>query len=205
MSDVKRPEEPPIRIAPVQPLPQDKRRKEPFEEEEKKEDSPFLFFASVMRLFEKCTSFFFKRTAEKEVAHKVEVTSDLKALHQLLLRLAREETSRRPEFVQAFSLIWEKLVSDARSFDLFKKQNPLEHAKMLQLLETIRNYPPFSDHTLGHYLQKHVGQRWFPFPFMEILERLHDDFALFKDKSELGAWIIDLSDLIELLEKTEEE
>ncbi|MFZ4674054.1 MAG: hypothetical protein ACOYL1_06905 [Chlamydiia bacterium] len=43
------------------------------------------------------------------------------------------------------------------------------------LITEINEHPEKGDHTLGYYLSQHAGEQWIPFPFMEILRKLHED------------------------------
>ncbi|MCP5492417.1 MAG: RNA ligase family protein [Chlamydiales bacterium] len=52
-------------------------------------------------------------------------------------------------------------------------------------LQAANAYPQGDAHSFAFYLANHVGDTWLPFPFLEILRKLHQGYVLRKKRSEL--------------------
>jgi CRISPR/Cas system CSM-associated protein Csm2 small subunit len=201
MADIQRPEENPhYRIVETQRLGKDK-KPDDGENGRKKERPPFVFITLVLDFLQKISNLFLKKSKrQKEIVDKKQVIKDLKQLKALFQDLKNRDISHRSDFVEILAHTWVRLVDDWRCFKLFQRENPLEYTQLRQLIEMIRSYPSNTDHTIGYYLHKHVGEKWFPYPFMEILEQLHEENQFNKQDSHLSIWVNTIDELLSLLE-----
>ena len=64
-----------------------------------------------------------------------------------------------------------------------KKNESLSQIKTL--IATFHSYPPKQPWSLGFYMTEYAGKDWLPFPRMELLHQLHDDFIAHPKESQL--------------------
>jgi hypothetical protein len=118
----------------------------------------------------------------------------------MLQILSNEDQSHNPEFTQHFSELWHNLLDDSAVGHTDTKKIPPEILKITSFIEKVCHFPPSEDHSLGYYLTKYVGNQWLPFPFMDILHQLHQEFQENPESSHLQAWITHLNDTIASLD-----
>ncbi len=128
------------------------------------------------------------------------VTDQLLIFKQMLLLLARDDQGENLKYIQDLSEVWHKLNEICQN-DYMLKQFPSQALKLKLLIKQILNYPPHEDHSFGSYLFKHVGMEWTPFPFLEILKKLHYSYQKDPRLSELSVWLSFLSEIIKELEE----
>ena len=124
---------------------------------------------------------------------------DLLELKQLFISLSIEDLSHQLEFIQKLSLLWHKIIEDCNPISLSLSKGSDFLKKIADFIQIINHFPANEDHSLGYYLQEHVGEKWVPFPFMELLQELHIDYQKAQDKSYLANWIKILSSIIDEL------
>ncbi len=145
---------------------------------------------------------FAKSTTRSDIAalDKQYITEQLLIFKQILLLLAREDQGENLKYIQDFSKIWQKL-NEVCNNDYMAKQFPSQALKLKLLIRQILNYPPHEDHSLGSYLFKDVGMDWAPFPFLEILKKLHHNYQKDPRLSELSVWLSFLNEIIKEIEE----
>lgn len=117
-------------------------------------------------------------------------------LKNLLQALAEEDLSHDPGYTQQLSVVWHTLLDDCNSI-LGHSGSPPAYAKLAkQFLEKLTNYPPQEDHTLGYYLSAGMGKEWTPFPFMAILQKLHEECLENPSSATLIQWIVALTEIL---------
>ncbi len=114
-------------------------------------------------------------------------------IHLLLLRgeletLKKENKSQDTLFLHRMADIWRKLLDD--------QQNA---PALSPFLGKIQSYPEGQQHTLGYYLSEYVGEKWLPFPFMELVSKLHFEHTHNPINSTLYHWILQIDSLLPLL------
>ena len=76
--------------------------------------------------------------------------------------------------LEAWSSTWHALIKMQIKYHSLQKLTPLIYQKICELINLVKFYKvEKSEHTLGYYLERFVGQKWFPFPFIETLKKLH--------------------------------
>ncbi|KAG6559000.1 hypothetical protein RHABOEDO_000396 [Candidatus Rhabdochlamydia oedothoracis] len=146
--------------------------------------------------------FFKKFTMHFSFKNKISTAAlkqDLLELKQLFISLSIEDLSHQLEFIQKLSLLWHKIIKDCNPISLSLSKGSDFLKKIADLIQIINHFPANEDHSLGYYLQEHVGEKWVPFPFMELLQELHIDYQKTQDKSYLADWIKILSSIIDKL------
>ena len=56
------------------------------------------------------------------------------------------------------------------------------------LMQKIQHYPEYEEHTFGYYLTEYAGQKWIPFPYMEMVQKIHSEHMKNPKGSALTEW-----------------
>ncbi len=121
---------------------------------------------------------------------------DLSAFKEILEELSREDLSYNPDFTQRLSQLWQNLYENCSGIEDSLTHLDTLASRILSFVKEIDAFPPGEDHTLGYYLTEHAGQDWIPFPFMNLLSALHQEFQDSRTSSRLELWIKQLSETI---------
>ena len=114
----------------------------------------------------------------------------------LRIILSSEDQSHNPDFTQHLSELWHNLLDDCNSLSS-SQAAPLEALNKVKFfISQIENFPPGADHTLGYYFNQYAGEEWIPFPFMELLQGLHEEYTASPAISVLQNWLSLLGDII---------
>lgn len=131
-------------------------------------------------------------TPSKQLAGKVidkqTTVENLHFLKNLLKNLGEKNLSTSSDFTQKLSNIWSDLLEDFDNIEISERKNLEEVSNFRQMMDKIKNFPPDSEHRLGYYLLLHAGKDWIPFPYIEILEKLHNDHVEDPKNSTLSKW-----------------
>lgn len=92
--------------------------------------------------------------------------NELKAFIKDLYLLKGADLSSDWRFCESLSSHFKKLTESIEGYP-----NLLPQLK--DFIAMIDKYPESEPHSLGYYLSLNAGAEWIPFPFMEILHRLH--------------------------------
>jgi hypothetical protein len=128
--------------------------------------------------------------------NKQKALEDLAAFKTVLEELGLDDKSHEPEFTQRLSLLWQNVCENCSGLEDSVAHLDALAAQILNFVREISLFPPGEDHTLGYYLTEHAGQEWIPFPFMNLLAELHEEFHSSPETSKLRAWIQQLADII---------
>jgi hypothetical protein len=194
---------PPEKIPPddwlkVQRIERDKLSKEE-ENAKAKDKSPRpLLFAAFVIYFRKIINSLFPNTQDQiGTVDMQRCLEDLKAFKKMLQTLGNEDQSRNPEFIQQLSKLWHNLIDDCNILNISLHKNAPQTAELNEFINTLNQYPPKEDHTLGYYLTEYVGGEWLPFPFMEMLSSLHAQHQKNPESSEISKWIGQINTLLD--------
>lgn len=118
------------------------------------------------------------------------------AFKQLLVILSGDDQSHNPVFTQQLAELWHNLLEDCNSLS-FSQEAPAEIATRLKFfISQIQNFPHDADHSLGYYFTEYAGKDWIPFPFMDLLQSLHEEYNASPMISVLQNWISLLSEIL---------
>lgn len=118
------------------------------------------------------------------------------SFRKLLLILASDDQSHNPEFTEQLSEIWHNLLDDSNTLSYQMKTTSETLAKTQFFLSQVQHYPPSADHTLGYYFTMYAGKDWLPFPFMGLLQQLHQEHSASPEDSTLKNWLSLLNDIL---------
>jgi hypothetical protein len=109
--------------------------------------------------------------------------------------LKNEDRSQDIHFLSDLSQSWNQAVAESLEYN--------EEAALIFKLfvKKIAHYPENQGHTFGYYLTEYAGQKWIPFPYMDLVQKIHMEYEKNPDTSALTEWTRLLSDAIRLLHK----
>lgn len=166
----------------------EKREKEALQKKKKfSKKLPLLAF--VLTFFQKISRFFEKEAKlpppPSHSASAKELAPLLLSFQEALRDLQKGDKSQDIPFVTHLSHLWHQIVEKGLYLD---RSTPLSH-QLKALFKELHNYPPQKSHTFGYYLSEYAGEKWLPFPYMEILQKLHHEHLLHQSASSLSHWI----------------
>jgi hypothetical protein len=158
------------------------------------------FLAYVSLIFKKLLDIF-EETTERGLAVSAEndVREHLVLLKAAMETLKIEDRSQDSAFLNHVSLLWHHLLEAVLRF---RRQTPFA-IKMRSFIKEFQNYPEKLQHSLGYYLTEYAGQKWLPFPFMEIVHRLYSEHKKAPESSHLVRWSKELDEMIQSLKPPE--
>lgn len=118
-----------------------------------------------------------------------ELELELSAFKNVLVDLTKKDVSRDPDYAQHLSQVWHQLLESANLVEFLERKKTDVLVQLKTLIETFNHYPAKQEHSLGYYMTEFAGKEWLPFPFMEQLHLLYEDFASHKKESQLFHWI----------------
>ena len=178
----------------------------PIEKERREKDKGYesLHHSSRPQFFAALISYFKKILATlgskgKFPAHlfnQKRLMESVVAFRKSLLNLAKEDLSHNPDFTQQLGQLWHNLVDDCNSLEHSEGFHSEIGNKLKFFISQVQNFPPGADHTLGYYFTEFAGKDWIPFPFMELLQELHQEYTASPPISVLQNWISLLNDIL---------
>ena len=102
-------------------------------------------------------------------------------------------------FLNSLSNLWHQMLEDVLRF---RRQTALS-VKMRTFIREFQHYPENQEHSLGYYLTEYAGQKWLPFPYMEMISRLYANHKKNPQTSLLTRWSSELEALIQMLKPAE--
>jgi len=153
----------------------------------------FLFLKKIFTIFSKARE-------NVEQLEEGDLITHLKALKKSFNILKEEDQSQNSLFAQKLSDLWHTLLDHMAELKLLDPKKHQEIEKINIFMNEIKHYPKNTDHTLGYYFTEYAGQKWLPFPFMEILKELHNNYQENPEKSHLLRWTKEIDDILVYLE-----
>ncbi len=106
--------------------------------------------------------------------------------------LKKEDRSEDIQFLNQLSHLWFQLLDEGNQLTY----NPRSSSLLKELIKKIERYPERQTHTFGYYLSEFAGQKWIPFPYMELIQKLHFEHLKYPEMSALAEWTRLLDDLL---------
>lgn len=170
----------------------------PTDKDKKKRDEHALqdsakskIFATLATYFKKIASLFTSKERETP-AHlsQPQLLKNLIAFRVELEILAKQDQSHQPAFTEKLTQLWHKLSDDCNCIWDTQDFSSSFKSALKFLLSQISEYPLGADHTLGYYFNASAGREWIPFPFMELLSALHQEYQQNPQASHLTTWLL---------------
>lgn len=175
----------------------DRKSKRDSEPQHEAQHSSFALGAHLLHLFYKFLGFF-EDTSEKGLSTTAEeaVRNNLLSIKESFEVLKREDRSQDGLFLNRLSTLWHKALEDLVRF---RKETALA-VQFKSFIKEIDHYPESEEFTFGYYLLEYAGQKWLPFPYMELVQKIHDQHQKNPDSSALTRWTRLIDDLAKKLE-----
>lgn len=97
-----------------------------------------------------------------------------------LNELTKINQSKNSTYSATLTSLWNELLQ-------FAAKNP--SPELTSLIQEIQSYPKGAKYSLGYYLSEYAGKAWFPFPYIELLETLHQGSLDTPKTSPLIKWL----------------
>ncbi len=118
----------------------------------------------------------------------------LRALKTCLEILKLEDRSQDVNFLNELALNWNFALEESLQWNE-------EAATLFKIFaKKILHYPENQTHTFGYYLTEHAGQKWVPFPYMELVQKIHYEHEKNPSSSSLTEWTRLLDDTMKTLQ-----
>lgn len=167
------------------------------EEEIIKKNPSGLLMAGFCTYVRKVLLFLASRSHPPQITTSVqEIRRELAEMKKTLEELTKKDLSQNPTYILRLSQTWQKLLESVHRVELLKRQKQVTLPQLKALIDSVQSYPQRHEHSLGFYLTNYSKREWLPFPFMELLRQLFEDYQSQGSKSQLGLWIASLSQLL---------
>jgi hypothetical protein len=184
----------------VSPIEKDRREKETYSS--LKNATRSQIYATLVSCFKKLFSAFaLKRNGQPLVLDLQHLMDDIIAFRQSLIVLSREDQSHNPDFTQHLSELWHKLLDDCNALSLSTERSTEILSQIKFFISQVQHFPPSADHTLGYYFTEYAGKDWIPFPFMDLLQQLHEEYNASPVISVLNQWVTLLNQILDPVKK----
>lgn len=171
-------------------LTKDDKEKKPPEESSTEKLSIGAF---LLNMFHKAVDFFIE-SRETSKTIETEARNNLHSLKEAFETLKKEDRSQDVQFLNNLSKIWQHVLEDSLHF-----KKDIIALKFRDLIQRIQHFPQNQAHTLGYYLTEYAGQKWVPFPYMELIQMIHTEHEKNPTVSALTSWTIRIDELVRLL------
>ena len=111
----------------------------------------------------------------------------LRRLYKHLKELTDINQSKNPAYSSILASLWNEVLTAARQST---------SVEVLSLIQDIQSYTKGTKYSLGYYLSEYAGRSWSPLPYIELLEKLHQDYMKDPKQSHLQKWLNLLETLV---------
>ena len=167
-------------------------RADPFQSETGPPKDRRGLVAELLRALQKAVDYFLQRHADPRM-DRMSAKKSLMSLKQYFATLQQEDRSQDVDFLNELSKAWNQALEESSSF------NEAAALKFKILTKQILSYPENHLHTFGYYLTEYAGQKWVPFPYMELVQKIHYEHEHNAHASALTEWVLLTEETIELL------
>ena len=180
---------------------EDKKEKQKFSQIPEDRDKKVVmatFFSYLKKMFDAFSP-------SNKIAGKVvdlhSIIEHLKELKKILGKLAVQDLSSSSDYAIELSEKWGIILEDFDTIEILERKETEKAATFRRMIDAVKNFPPDSEHRFGYYLLQQAGKDWLPFPFIEILEKLHKDHLDDPKASTLATWLSLIDQVIESLKQ----
>ncbi len=169
--------------------------------EEPPQEKRWVVFAYVLMLMHKIIELF-QGIPEKGISTQEEggIRENLLLFKAALEMMKKEDRSQDIEFLNRLSQLWQHVLEDALHF----KRISLLSKELKNLIDKIQHYPQRQEHSLGYYLAEYAGQKWLPFPFMELIQKIHAEHIQSPRQSALSEWTSQIDEILPLMKSNKD-
>lgn len=159
------------------------------------EKKPYL--AAVLLEWARKAVDFLLRITDRSASSSAEVRirENLLQLKSFFEILKKEDRSQDVPFLNQLSQTWHHTLENS----LRLKRESAASSPFRSFLRDIQRYPPGAEHSFAYYLTEYTGQEWLPFPYMELIQKIHIEHQLQPTDSALNHWTQAIDQILELL------
>ncbi|MCH9614403.1 MAG: hypothetical protein SP1CHLAM54_16380 [Chlamydiia bacterium] len=147
------------------------------------------FIGSIKSFISKVSFRADSQTSQAAVISRDPLTTYLIEFKELLNLLRDCDHSEDIPFSQKLSHNWHHILEESQRVKLGKSESSVDNERLEMLVTEIQFYPPNEEHNLGYYLLEYAGEDWYPFPYMELIRRIHKDYIDAPNSSLLNTWL----------------
>lgn len=156
----------------------------------------------IFDLFEELAEEYLSKRKEEKKQFEKTLIDILRQFCEKFEVMMHHNESQNFQFVQSLSNLWHETLDYINEADLLMQ--PPKHIEPLKtVMKQIFQFPKKSTHSFGYYLNEYAGEKWLPFPFMDILNSLHEDAVLNGTKSILYDWYKSLKLILNTIDSRE--
>jgi len=153
-----------------------------------------LILKRFIELFEHTTEQGLSTSAQEDVL------DHLNLFKEALEILKTEDRSQDSHFLNKLADLWHHLLEDSYSF----RRHTLLSIKIRTFIKELQHYPEHHEHSLGYYLTEYAGQKWLPFPYLEMIRNLHASYKKSPTNCLLSIWSKEIQEMIELIKPSQQ-
>lgn len=192
------PEFDPVRVNPIE---KDKKIKEEFPQKEfiSSEKREAIFLYALFKTLIKCLGKIFpkeNRAKTIPIGDQVLLAKHLGQLKDMFVLMREQDMSQNSHYAQRLTECWNNLLLEYEAVRNVSSPNQELRKSLRTMMAEIDAYPPLEDHSLGYYLTHFAGEKWLPFPFISILQLLHEKHLEDPQESDLNHLIDRIEDCL---------
>ena len=149
--------------------------------------SDMLARLHIQELLQELVSGYLEKKGKRLALSEINVEALIKEFSSKFEILAEHNESQNYKFVQSMSDLWHQIIHHINQMDLLM-QPPQYLEPLKSVMKQIFQYPQNADHSFGYYLNEYAGAKWLPFPFMDLMNKLHEDAIVHGHRSTLSDW-----------------
>jgi hypothetical protein len=178
----------------VDPVEREKHEKGKSEKKLRKGPQPPLSLRSVILIYLHQAIEYLLHLGRGKIAGQSEQAAydNLQMLKRQFSIMALENRSQDIEFLNNLARIWHQILELSV---LFKRTDAFSIA-FRSFVKKVQKYPENQEHTFGYYLNEYTGEKWLPFPYMELVQTIHEQYLDNPETSDLGLWIREIDQLM---------
>jgi hypothetical protein len=108
-------------------------------------------------------------------------------LKKHLIDIGEKNPTNHPDFVLSLASTWKELLEALQ-------QHPSSKGQLL--IDSFKTYPGRTTYSLHFYLTRFSGKEWFPLPFFELLQILHQDYRRSQKNCQIDRWTHLIDDIL---------
>ncbi|MBM3184216.1 MAG: hypothetical protein FJZ64_02810 [Chlamydiae bacterium] len=181
------------RVEEIERIRWDEEKRSSFQKDPPEDPDRNGFAAIIFLMWEKIVDFM-KYSLQKGISVVTEapIRENLLQLKASFEIMMQEDRSQDAFFLKNLSRLWQAILEQLIHFQMKGQLGK----KLKTLIKEIEKYPEHEEHTFGYYLDEFAGQRWLPFPYMELIQKMHHQHELDPSASPLTRWCQMIEDIL---------
>lgn len=184
----------------VDPIPADKKSKEDSNTSSETPAPPYTSLGSyLLALVHKFINFLISLSQSKKESNpknKTFAITHLILFRTELERLKSSDLSQNSGYLNHLCDLWHAVLDDSLSVN---RNDPIA-SLLYKFIKQIDSYPQSGEYSFGYYLTEYAGQKWLPFPYIELVQKIYALHQQHPETSPLTLWIHEIDSIILLFD-----